>query len=303
MFVRHSIFAHMLRDADGAPAGTAAPAATTTPAAGTTTTTPAATTTPVAFSWDSAGLDAESMAVVNDRQWKGVPDVVTSYRNLEKLVGVPPERIIKLPGDKDPSDSWNAVYDRLGRPKAATDYKIPLPEGDKGDFAKAMAPIFHEAGLSQAQVQKLAEKTNAHVAEQMKAQTTASNEKIAADLTALKADWGNKYDENAAVVDNAAKAFGMTADHLTALKAAMGPRAAMKFLHNIGSKLGVEAAFVDGGKGNPPGFEAMTPEIAKGKIEQLKSDKAFTAQFISQDPKVRGDARQKMDALHKIAFG
>jgi hypothetical protein len=51
------------------------------------------------------------------------------------------------------------------------DYKIPLPEGDTGEFAKVIAPIFHEAGLSQGQVQKIAEKHNAFIAEQTKAAT------------------------------------------------------------------------------------------------------------------------------------
>ena len=140
---------------DGAPAGSGATpgsaAATAATGEGSSTTpSPAASGTGAgdgsaatgAFDWGKQGLDTDSMALVNDRQWKGVPDVLTSYRNLEKLIGVPPERVIKLPGDKDPVESWNSVYDRLGRPKAAADYKIPLPEGDTGEFAKAIAPIF-----------------------------------------------------------------------------------------------------------------------------------------------------------------
>jgi hypothetical protein len=54
------------------------------------------------------------------------------------------------------------------------DYKIPLPEGDTGEFAKVIAPIFHEAGLSQGQVQKIAEKHNAFIAEQTKQATEAA---------------------------------------------------------------------------------------------------------------------------------
>ena len=55
-----------------------------------------------AFDWSKQGLDNDAMALVNDRQWKGIPDVLSSYRNLEKLTGVPPERILKLPGANDP---------------------------------------------------------------------------------------------------------------------------------------------------------------------------------------------------------
>ena len=297
---------------DGAPAGAAAtaePAAAAAAAAGASGQPPAAGSgsgdagaSSGAFDWTKAGLDNDSMALVNDRQWKGVPDVLTSYRNLEKLVGVPPERIIKLPGEKDPVDSWNAVYDRLGRPKAPTDYKIPLPEGDSGEFAKVIAPIFHEAGLSQGQVQKIAEKHNAFIAEQTKQATEAAKTAHAAEMTQLQTEWGADYAKNNDVVDKAAESFGMTKEQVLALKQAMGPRAAMKFLHNIGSKIAVEGSFVAGDKGGGSGFDAMNPQAALAKIEANRNDRTFVEKFNSKDPVVRGQARAEMERLHQIAY-
>ena len=255
-----------------------------------------------AFDWGKQGLDTDAMALVNDRQWKGVPDVLTSYRNLEKLIGVPPERVIKLPGDKDPAESWGAVYDRLGRPKAATDYKIPLPEGDTGEFAKAIAPIFHEAGLSQAQVQKIAEKHNALMVEQTKKATEAAKATQERELVELKAEWGADYDKHNDTVDRAAAAFGMTKEHAAALKQAMGPKAAMKFLHAIGSKIAVEGQFVAGDKGGGGGFETMNPQMAEAKIKANTKDRSFMERFNSADPVVRGEARKEMDRLHQQAY-
>ena len=71
---------------DGAPAGSGATpesAAATAPAAGGVAAPPAAGSgeTGAAFDWMKVGLDTDSMALVNDRQWKGVPDVLTSYRS------------------------------------------------------------------------------------------------------------------------------------------------------------------------------------------------------------------------------
>jgi len=297
---------------DGAPAGSGATpesAAATAPAAGGGAAPPAAgsgetgaAATTGAFDWTKAGLDTDSMALVNDRQWKGVPDVLTSYRNLEKLIGVPPERIIKLPGDKDPADSWGNVYDRLGRPKAATDYKIPVPEGDSGEFAKTIAPIFHEAGLSQAQVSKIAERHNALMGEQIKKSTEAAKAAQEREIVELKSEWGHDYEKNNDTVDRAAAAFGMTKEHATALKQAMGPKAAMKFLHAIGSKIAVEGQFVAGEKGGGGGFESMTPEIAQAKITLNVKDRSFMERFNSADPVVRGDARKEMERLHQFAY-
>lgn len=294
---------------DGAPAGAAAtaePAAAAAAAAGASGQPPTAGSGSgdgaAAFDWSKQGLDNDAMALVNDRQWKGIPDVLSSYRNLEKLTGVPPDRIIKLPGANDPVESWGAVYDRLGRPKAATDYKIPLPEGDTGEFAKVIAPIFHEAGLSQGQVQKIAEKHNAFIAEQTKQATEAAKTAHAAEMTQLQTEWGADYAKNNDTVDKAAESFGMTKEQVLALKQAMGPRAAMKFLHNIGSKIAVEGSFVAGDKGGGSGFDAMNPQMAIAKIEANRTDRTFVEKFNSKDPVVRGQARAEMERLHQIAY-
>lgn len=296
----------LYRSPEGAPGGTGAtpePSAAAA-AAGASGQPPAAGSGDgaAAFDWSKQGLDNDAMALVNDRQWKGIPDVLSSYRNLEKLSGVPLDRIIKLPGANDPVESWGAVYDRLGRPKAATDYKIPLPEGDTGEFAKVIAPIFHAAGLSQGQVQQIAEKHNAFIAEQTKQATEAAKTAHAAEMTQLQTEWGADYAKNNDIVDKAAESFGMTKEQVLALKQAMGPRAAMKFLHNIGSKIAVEGSFVAGDKGGGSGFDAMNSQMAIAKIEANRTDRTFVEKFNSKDPVVRGQARAEMERLHQIAY-
>jgi hypothetical protein len=296
----------LYRSPEGAPGGTGAtpePSAAAA-AAGASGQPPAAGSGDgaAAFDWSKQGLDNDAMALVNDRQWKGIPDVLSSYRNLEKLTGVPPERILKLPGANDPVDAWNGVYDRLGRPKSAADYKIPLPEGDSGEFAKVIAPIFHAAGLSQGQVQQIAEKHNAFIAEQTKQATEAAKTAHAAEMTQLQTEWGADYAKNNDTVDKAAESFGMTKEQVLALKQAMGPRAAMKFLHNIGSKIAVEGSFVAGDKGGGSGFDAMNPQMAIAKIEANRTDRTFVEKFNSKDPVVRGQARAEMERLHQIAY-
>ena len=258
------------------------------------------TVTPPAFEWATSGLPADDLAFVTEKGWKTVADQTHSYRSLEKLVGVPPERIVKLPTEKDGPDAWNAVYDRLGRPKEAKDYQIPLPAGDPGDFAKAVAPIFHKAGLSQAQVKALAEGVNAHVAADTQRRQTDAAAKHDAEIEVLKKEWGNQYEKNEVIVDTAGKVFGMSVEQITALKRAMGPRDAMRFLYNIGSKISTEGKFVTGD--TPQGFDTMTPEQAQAKIQVNTHDKAFIAQYNSADPKVRADAQAEMRRLNQIAF-
>lgn len=261
----------------------------------------AAAPTGGAFDWNSAGLDADTLGYVQNKGWKGVPDALTSYRNLEKLTGVPADKLIKLPKDNNPEE-WNQVYSKLGRPESADKYDIPLPEGDNGELAKVARGWFHENGLSVSQARGVAEKFNGYLTEQLTAQQARVNQEHQAQVVSLKGEWGDKYDANSAVVDRAAKAFGMTAEHVLALRNSMGPSAAMKFLYNIGSKIAVEDSELLGGGGTNPGFNGMSVEQAQSRIGELRKDRAFVERFNSPDPKTRQEARAEMQRLHRIAY-
>jgi hypothetical protein len=235
------------------------------------------------------------MALVTDRQWKTPGDLLTSYRNLEKLTGVPAEQIVRIPQGENAD--WNPVYDRLGRPKEAKDYSLPLPEGDKGEFATVASAWFHEAGLSRRQAVAVAEKWNAFAAQQGKAQGDATAARDVEQTAQLKKDWGADFDKHSTLVDQAAKEFGMTPEQLTALKAVMGPAAAMKFVHNIGTKIGTEGDFVTNSM-KPGANGQYTPEQAQAKIVSLRADKQWVKRFADGD----SDTRAEMRNLHKQAY-
>ena len=183
--------------------------------AGTTTTTePAgqgAAAAPLAFSWDSVKLSPEMKNLVNDRQWSDIDSALNSYRNLEKLTGVPPEQIIKMPKDNDPK-AWGEVYDRLGRPKTSAEYVIPVPDGDKGEFAGVAKGWFHEAGVSQSAATKLAEKWNGFMADTQKKEAASIAETNQIQINELKQQWGSEYEKNKELADKAAELFGFSSE-------------------------------------------------------------------------------------------
>lgn len=268
-----------------------------------TTAQPAATTTtaaPTAFSWDAVQLSPETKQLVADRKWENIDTALNSYRNLEKLTGVPADQIIKLPKDNDPK-AWDAVYNRLGRPETADKYTIPVPEGDKGEFAGVAKTWFHEAGVSQSAATKLAERWNGYMAEQAKQMEAVQTEKNQASVADLKQTWGAEYDKKAQVVDRAADSFGMNQDQLSALKQVLGPKGAMEFLYNIGSKVATEER-QPVGMSQTGATAEMTPEQAQAKIAELRHDKDFSALFTSQDVKQRIEAREKIARLSQIAY-
>ena len=115
---------------------------------------------PVADGWVSS-LPESVRGVVLNKGWKAPEDAITSYANLEKLLGADKAgRGVVLPKDDAGADEWGQFWNRLGRPEAADQYNIPLPDGDDGGFAKQAATWFHEAGLTQRQAEGLAGKWN-----------------------------------------------------------------------------------------------------------------------------------------------
>jgi hypothetical protein len=294
-----------LMDAAGSPAGGAAGDAGAAPAGASASSAPAGITGQPgaaqgeAFDWAGLKLDPEAGALVAERQWKHPNEVIKSYRNLEKLTGVPAEQIIKLPKGDDPK-AWNEVYTRLGRPEKADGYKLPVPEGQDGAFAKTAAEWFHEAGVTQAGATRLATKWNEFQAAQQKQQTDQLAARDLEQVNALKSEWGANYERLAGQVDKAAETFGMTPEQLAALKQVMGPKEAMQFMQTIGSKLGVEDGQFHDGQ-TPTGFNNMSPEQAQAEITRLQRDKLFAQEFNSNDPRVKSEARQKMARLAVLA--
>ena len=274
------------------PSSTPPPASSETP--------PAA---PAPFDWSKAGLEQDHLNFVTERQWKNPGDLITSYRHAETAVGVPPERLIKLPAPRDAGDPkvWEPIWNKLGRPETAEKYVIPVPEGDKGEFASAMKPVLHKAGITQSQATILSTELNAMTVANQKAQQAELEAANLKDVTALKQAWGTEYDNRAKLVDRAAEQFGMTQDHLDAMKVVMGPKAAMEFLYNIGSKIAVEDRTVPGMGNQQTGF-GLTPEAARAKIAEYKQKGSGMSKLLtSEDAKTRMEARAEMDRLYKLA--
>lgn len=256
--------------------------------------------TTAAPDWTSGITDEATRSWVTSKGYKDPSALAQSALNLEKLIGAPADRIVKLPTDANAAE-WDQVYAKLGRPETADKYDLPIPEGDAGDFAKIAKDWFHKAGLSASMARSVAEQWNGHVSELSKAQTVKMQQEHEAQINGLKNEWGGEYQANTEIVDRAAEAFGMTGEQLTALKGAMGPAAAMKFMHSLGSKVALPANGLVNGE-RTGSFGGVSPEQARAEIASLKGDKAFSAQYTSKDDKTRFEAREKMNRLHQIAY-
>lgn len=284
-----------------APASTTtstAPAATTTTApAATTAAAPAATTTTAAAApqdWTSS-LDETTRGYVQNKGFKDPSAVLESYRNLEKLMGVPKERLLTLP-DKEDAPEWKEIYDKMGRPASADEYKFEVPK-ENGDenFAKWAKGTFHELGLSRKQAETLAAKWNEFAGGTAQQMQTQMKERFEQSASALKKEWGAAFEQNTNIAKSAAQQFGVTKEVIDKMEADMGYAEVMKFMHSVGTKVG-EAGFV--GSNSTQGFGAMTPAQALAKISALKSDTDFIRRYGAGD----SAARSEMEKLHRFAY-
>lgn len=297
----------LFMDTAGAPAGGGAAAVVDPPAAGAGEPAAGAGAPPnpqvggapsaAKYDWASLKLDPDLQAVVDHHGFENPGSVVKSFANVQKLMGHPADRILKMPDDKSTPEQWNEYYTKLGRPAKAEDYKLPVPAGDSGEFAKTAANWMHKAGVPAGMATKLATEWNEFVAGNMKAAKTTNDAKIATENNELKTEWGGEYDKNFAVVDRALTEFGVTKEQMDGLRSVLGPKSAMKLFHKIGAKVGTEGEFLAPEKGGEGFQQNRTVEQAKAELAALVKDPAHQQMFNSKDPKTRQEARAKQRNL------
>ncbi len=186
------------------------------------------------------------------------------------------------------------IWERLGKPKAASEYKIESPKefSDQklADWAKetalslnmprAMAEKFMD-GMFNRQKTMLAEGLENRIAQ-------VKNEEVA-----LKKEWGQAFEQNESIANQTAVKFGLTKEEIQTLGASLGPSKALKLLHKLGEGMG-EAPFISGGGGNP---NHLTPIQAQTQIKDLIQDADFSRRLSAKD----ADAVAKWNRLHQFA--
>lgn len=272
-------------------AGAAAASATTTTTATTGAAAAAATT-----HWSDSFQDAELKGYTQTKGWKDPAELANSYRQFEKLQGVPQERLLRLP-EKADDPAWADINYKLGMPKDAKEYQFEVPKefGDD-EFATTAKDWFHKNGVSKKGAENIVKSWNEYVAGKM----TADKARISVEATAqeanLKKEWGAAHDQNMELAKRAAHAFGFDAPTISKLQQAMGYDGVMKFMHSIQSKIG-EDNFVSSSKSNNNFGNMLTPSQAKEQIAMKKKDIDFISRVTNKDSAALSEWTQ----LHKFA--
>lgn len=241
--------------------------------------------------WYAELEDPELRGYSETKGWKTPKDLAESYRNLEKLAGVPKERLLKLPEKLDDVEAMKPILSKLGlsAPDKADDYGLTTLEGADLEFAKVAQGWMHESGLSKAQALKLAGLQMAWE----KQQKGQLDEAAAQELGAFDAKHGANAEAKKEAARRAITNFGVDEDGMKAVEAALGPARFFDLFSGIGERIG-EAKFIDGDS-KPKSF-SMSPEAAMARKTELMTSTDWVKKYTGGD----AGAANEMARLNRI---
>lgn len=268
---------------------------------------------PAADPWyKAAGIADQYHAGIAAKGWTGPEQVLESYVNLERIVGLErggqADRIMVRPGDKaTPEEIQEFIGKATGGyvPKDAAGYGFKAPEGMDATLINEAADWALKAGMPAPMAQKF-------IGEAIAAETARVAEFQAAsekDITDLTKEWGKDFDNNAELARRGwgvvTEKTGITADQLTKFEIIFGTGATMKMMHLFGqglTEMPGAGASLPGMPGAGGGFR-MTAEAAQAKITELHGNSDFMARYLSPNPMMRQKAIEEMEGLQKIVSG
>jgi len=161
---------------------------------------PTNNTPEVSTDW-KASLSDEVRADKSLENINDIESLAKSYVHAQKMVGADK---IPVPNKFATEDDWKAVYEKLGRPKTAEEYKFNLPEDQKVDEAalKNFSTQAHKLGLLPGQADGMVKFYNEMIGNELaQADSIATSQREKA-ITELKTEWGQAYDQKLQQANN-----------------------------------------------------------------------------------------------------
>lgn len=247
--------------------------------------------------WYAKIADPDLRGLAELKKWDSPDKALQSYKHLESHMGVPPERLLKLP-EKPEDPAWGDIKAKLGfaAPEKPEDYELDIPEGFNDDYAKAVAAKAKELGIPKHMLKGLASHNNELVKAALDAAEKADELRQSDAVAALRAEWGGSYETSMALAQRAEEQIiqetGLSSESIEAWRKA-DPAGYYKLQAWVGSKTG-EARRIDGNQ--PPEQMQMSPEAAKVRLKERMADGDWFKRWEAGDV----DARAEFKRLNGI---
>jgi hypothetical protein len=244
---------------------------------------------PPPAAWHEGKADAETVGYWQNRGLKLEDpiaialDMTKAAREAQKFVGVPPDRLVRLPEKPSDEAGWNAVYQRLGAPADPKEYDfsaVKRADGAVPDAALLDTMRATAAALRVAK-DKAPDLANAVVKylDGQKAETAAvAAAKLATEKADLAKSWGPNAEMNKLQAIQGAKRLGVDPDTVTQLENVVGYAKIMEMFRKIGAGT-TEETFVEGGGTGAP----VTAGAAQARLNELMNDAAWGKRLLSGD--------------------
>jgi len=244
--------------------------------------------------WYAKIADPDLRGLAELKKWDSPDKALQSYKHLESHMGVPPERLLRLP-EKPDDPGWGEIKSKLGfaAPEKPEDYELPIPEGFDPDYASKVAAKAKELGIPKHMLKGLAEHNNELVKSALDAAEKADELRQTDALAALRADWGGTYEQTMALAQRAEEAVmketGLSPESVEAWRKS-DPAGYYKLQAYIGSKMG-EGRRIDGS--SPPEQQGhMSPEAAKVRLKERMADRDWFQRWESGDVEARSEFKR-----------
>jgi len=208
-------------------------------------------------SWE--GFSEDDKKYIGDKGWKTTPDMLKSYRELEKSYGTK----ISIPKDED-TEGWNKLYNKLGRPESADKYEFEADEGIKAEAQKT----FFELGLSSNQGSKLVEWFNNTSLAQKEALDKAYEEQSRKEKEEVMTSWGDNANKNSELMKRGAKLLSSEEEDWHKVEAALGTKKFMQVMKALGESISEDSLPTEN-KGSAKSEMSMTDyihNVFKGEV-------------------------------------
>ena len=214
----------------------------------------------------------------------------------QRLIGVPPEQILRLP--KDAADpAYAEAYKRvasLGAYKEAAGYTFP--EGTSESIAKSASETALKLGLPSHIAAELAAHMSAKTAEDSARSEAERTTALGAQQATLRANWGANYDLNLFKTTKVVEALGWDKATLDSMQTTVGGDKLMAALLGLAGKMS-EAEILRGG-GIPTG-PSLNRDQALARKAEIMAD-AGTRTFT---PVEFAAAQKELQQLAAIIVG
>lgn len=237
------------------------------------------------------------------KQWSSIAGRYQSPAEFAKSHIELRNTAIFVPKDDKP-EAWEQVYDRLGRPKAPTDYKWnhipdapPLDEAEQ-EVRNGFAPVSHRLGMTQKQLDGVIQWHDQQRKVQTDAAIARANTTTETNIKTLKAEWGPDYDRNVSHHQTALRHYaGNDFKTVAGLRLADGTFVAdhpaiARMMSKIGAERAEDNRFAES-------FNPSSVADAKAQIQKIEGE----ALAKGLNPTSQGWPHEQLNPLYARANG